>query len=292
MPFKLISNYSPQSTHFYWNIAAIRAVVPDLIPEDQLFHLIEPGFASYPEDSFELILASATNLDATAKTTTVQFPDGTERSLKYDYLVLTTGARAASENVPWKQQESHEATTSLLRRTAEKVREAKHIVIAGAGATGCETSAEIKENFKDKEVVLLSADPEILNGDVLAGNMEHEITKIGVVVKKNSRVQGTKNLGNGKTEVVLENGSKIVTDLYLPTMGLMANTEFVDKRHLNEKNYAEVDECYRLKDAECAWACGDVVSKPRAGFMITDKQVCYIPLSLTPVCLLHAPHRD
>ena len=162
------------------------------------------------------------------------------------------------------------------------MREAKHVVVAGAGPTGCETSAEIKEGFKDKEVVLLSADPEILNGDVLAGNMEHEISKIGVVVKKNSRVKGTKNLGNGKTEVVLEDGNKIVTDLYLPTMGLVANTEFVDKRHLNERNYAEVDECYRLKDAEGVWACGDVVSKPRAGFMITDKQVCPLSLSRLP----------
>lgn len=282
MPRELTPSHPPQSTHFYWNIAAIRAVVPGLIPEDQLFHPIEPGFAAYSKDSFELVHASATGLDAAAKITTVQSPDGTERALKYDYLVLATGARAASEGVPWKQQESHEATADVLRRTAERVREARHVVVAGAGATGCETSAEIKENFKDKEVVLLSADAEVLGGDVLAGNMEHEISKIGVVVKKNSRVSGTKSLGDGKTEVLLADGNKIVTDLYLPTMGLVPNTEFVGKRHLNESNCAEVDECYRLKEAECVWACGDVVSKPRAGFMITDKQVCFPFPSYSP----------
>lgn len=265
--------------------------MPGLIPEDQIFHAIEPGFAKYPKDSFELVLASATNLDAAAKTATVQSPDGTERSLKYDYLVLATGARAASEGVPWKPQETHEATADLLRRTAERVREAKHVVVAGAGPTGCETSAEIKQNFRDKEVVLLSADAEVLNGDVLEGNMEHEMSKIGVVVRKDSRVMGTRSMGNGKTEVALADGIKIVTDLYLPAMGLVANTEFVDKRHLNERNYAEVDEFYRVKDAEDVWACGDVVSKPRAGFMITDKQACP-PSSQSPSVPLHATDGD
>ncbi|MBE3050209.1 FAD-dependent oxidoreductase, partial [Candidatus Bathyarchaeota archaeon] len=196
-----------------------------------------------------------------------------EQSLKYDYLVLATGARSASDGVPWKPQDSHDATVSTLRKTAERVGAAKHIVIAGAGATGCETSAEIKAAYKDKEVILLSADPEVLGGDVLAGNMESEITKIGVQVRKSARVEGSRVLGDGRTEVVLADGSKIVTDLYLPTMGLRPNSEFLDKKHLNERNYVEVDEFYRVKNAENVWACGDVVSKPRAAFMITDKQV-------------------
>lgn len=174
---------------------------------------------------------------------------------------------------PWKTQDTHEATVELMRKTGEKLKEANHVIIAGAGATGCETSAEIKQAYKDKDVILLSADAEILGGDVLASNMEHEITKIGVEVKKNARVEGSKTLPDGRTEVVLADGSRIITDLYLPTMGLQPNTEWVGKQHLNDKNYVEVDDCYRVKDAEDVWACGDIVSKPRAGFMITDKQV-------------------
>ena len=209
----------------------------------------------------------------------MQGADGKEQSLKYDYLVLATGARSLQGGVPWKPQDSHEATVELLKKTGEKVKAADHIVIAGAGATGCETSAEIKTAFKDKDVILLSSGPEILGGDTLAGNLEHEITKIGVQVKKNSRVERSKTLENGKTEVVLEDGSKLLTDLYLPTMGLQPNTEWVDKKHLNERNYVEVDEFYRVKGTENVWACGDIVSKPRAGFMITDKQVRSRPKS-------------
>lgn len=208
--------------------------------------------------------------------------DGREQSLKYDYLVLATGARSAQQGVPWKAQDTHDETVEMLRKTGEKVKAAKHIVIAGAGATGCETSAEIKAAYKDKDVVLLSADPEVLGGDVLAGNMEHEIKKLGVQVKKSSRVEGSRTLADGRTEVVLSDGSRIVTDLYLPTMGLQPNTEWVDKKHLNEHNYVEVDEFYRVKNAENVWACGDIVSTPRAAFMITDKQVCFSSFPPSP----------
>lgn len=150
---------------------------------------------------------------------------------------------------------------------------AEHVVVAGAGPTGCEVSAEIRYEYKDKEVVLLSADKELLGGDTAASGVEREITKLGVQIRKSTRVVGSKEVAGGKTEVSLENGEKITTDLYLPTMGLTPNTEYLDPKLLNERKYANVDEFYRVKGAENVWACGDIVSIPRAGFMITDKQV-------------------
>jgi NADPH-dependent 2,4-dienoyl-CoA reductase/sulfur reductase-like enzyme len=184
--------------------------------------------------------------------------------------------------VPWKGLSNTEATIKQLHDTAEKVQAAKHIVIAGAGPTGCETSSEIKYQYgANKNVVLLSADAELMGGDSIGSNMEYEMKKLGVDVRKNSRVEGSKVLPGGKTEVTLEDGTTITTDLYLPTMGLRPNTGFLDAKHLNERKYAEVDEFYQVKNAENVWACGDIVSKPRAGFMIADKQVSF-PLGPSP----------
>jgi thioredoxin reductase len=256
-------------------MASIRAVVPGLISEDQLFHPIEPGFAAYPKDAFKLVLASATGVDTAAKAAVVRSADGNEERLPYDYLVLATGARSASDGVPWKPQETHEATVDMLRKTAEKVRAARHIVVAGAGPTGCEVAAEIKHEYKgDKEVVLLASGPAVLGGDAVAGDMESEVAALGVRVTKNAWVEGARATADGKTEVALRDGSRILTDLYLPTMGLVPNTEFVDKKHLGEGNYVDVDEFYHVRGADDVWACGDIVSKPRAAFMTTDKQVC------------------
>jgi apoptosis-inducing factor 2 len=192
---------------------------------------------------------------------------------------VATGARAANEESPWKAKGTFEEVKDLLHKTAERIRGAKHIVVAGAGSTGCETSAEIAYECKDKEVVLLSAENELLGGDSIAAGVEGEITKLGVKVRKNARVEAANTRADGKTEVLLAGGEKIVTDFYLPTMGLRPNTEFMDPKLLTEKKYADVDDFYQVKGVKDVWACGDVVSKPRAAFMQTDKQASFFLIS-------------
>src|SRR5271163_3369440 len=53
---------SPNS-HFYWNVAAVRGVIPGAFSDDQLFLPIEPGFAEYSVENFEFILGKAESLD-------------------------------------------------------------------------------------------------------------------------------------------------------------------------------------------------------------------------------------
>lgn len=47
------------NTHFFWNVAATRGLIPGEFTEDQLFLPIAPGFAKYPSPSFELVLGTA-----------------------------------------------------------------------------------------------------------------------------------------------------------------------------------------------------------------------------------------
>ncbi|OLN97395.1 Apoptosis-inducing factor 2-like protein 1 [Colletotrichum chlorophyti] len=260
-----------KTTHFYWNMASIRAILPGIIKDDQICQPIEPGFANYPKESFEFVVGTATGLDVARKSAIVSTPSG-PRSLPYDYLVLATGARSASPDMPWKSAASHDETLAILHDTAAKVKAAKHVVVAGAGPTGVECAAEIRFEYKDKDVILLASDQEILGGDTIAKGVEAEIVRLGVNVKKNSRVANSRPLPNGKTEVTLVNGEKITTDLYLPTMGLVPNTEYLDASMLNDRKYVDADECFRVRGVDNIWACGDVVSSPRAGFMIADKQ--------------------
>ncbi|KAK2007759.1 FAD/NAD(P)-binding domain-containing protein [Colletotrichum eremochloae] len=260
-----------KTTHFYWNMASVRAVVPGILKDEQIFQPIESGFANYPKESFEFVLGTATGLDVLRKAALVSTPSG-PRSLPYDYLVLATGTRAASPDMPWKGANSHEETINLLHETAEKVKAAKHIVLAGAGPTGVECASEIRFEYKDKEVVLLSAHDEILGGDAIAKGVESEIVRLGVQVKKNARVKSSRPLPNGRTEVTLANGEVITTDLYLPTMGLVPNTEYLDASLLDERNYVNVDECLRVKGVDNIWACGDIVPSARSAFLLTDKQ--------------------
>lgn len=121
----------------------------------------------------------------------------------------------------------------------------------------------------------MAANGTVLDGDSVGPAAKAELVKLGVKIKTDARVEDTKEVEGGKTEIVLKNGETITADLYLPTMGMAANTEMVDKKYLNEHGYVSVDDFYQVVglENEGVWAAGDVVSKPRGGFMITQKQV-------------------
>ncbi|KAJ4417996.1 hypothetical protein N0V82_005848 [Gnomoniopsis sp. IMI 355080] len=269
-----------KSSHFYWNIASVRAIVPGQITDEQLFTPLSAAFERYPSGSWEIIVGSAGKVDPTTHTVLVSAASNGgagDRTITYDQLVLATGSRSTTSTVPWKNLSSYDETVSLLDATRERVKTAKHIVVAGAGATGIEVAGELGCEYhgkEDKEVTLLSGGPSLMDGDSVGVAAKAELVKLGVQIKLDARVAGSKDLPDGRTEVSLVNGETIVADLYLPTMGMRANTEMLDSQYLTEKGFVAVDEFYRVKDLESqgVWALGDVVSKPRAGFLITQKQ--------------------
>jgi pyruvate/2-oxoglutarate dehydrogenase complex dihydrolipoamide dehydrogenase (E3) component len=248
--------------------------VPGILKDEQLSLPIQEGFSKYPSEAFEFIVGKAEASNLEAKTVTVSTATG-ERTLTYDHLVLATGTRTTTGGVPWKANGTNEEIIAMLHSTADKVKAAQHIVVAGAGATGIEVAGELGYEFKDKDIILLSADEKILGADIIAGSAENELKKLGVKIKTNARVTGHKELPGGRTEVTLHNGDTITTDLYLPTMGMLPNTEYLPETVLKEDKFVAIDEFYRAKNATNVWAAGDIVWQPRGSFVITDKQVSY-----------------
>ncbi|KAL7628007.1 hypothetical protein AAE478_002203 [Parahypoxylon ruwenzoriense] len=261
-----------KNSHFFWNLASVRAIVPGVLKEDQYTLPIEQGFAKYPAGSFEFIVGTAEGIDLTDKTVKISTGGG-ERTLDYDHLVLATGTRGVDDAVPWKANGTYEEVSAVMSRIQGKVKTAKHIVVAGAGATGCEVAAELAFEYgRDKEVVLLSGSAEVMDGDALSSNVAGELKKLGVKTRGSSRVDSARELPDGRTEVLLSNGDKIVTDVYLPTMGMAPNTEYVPEELLTDRKFVDIDELYRAKGTKDVWAAGDIVWKPRGSFVLSDKQ--------------------
>ncbi|KAI1111796.1 hypothetical protein F5Y14DRAFT_443014 [Nemania sp. NC0429] len=282
-----------KNSHFYWNMASVRAIVPGVLKEEQYARPIAAGFTQYPAEAFEFIVGVAEAVDTAGKTVKVTVAGG-DRQLSYDYLVVATGTRnAGTVDVPWKNNGTHEELAALMAETQKKVQAAKHIVVAGAGATGVEVAAELAFEYgsasaEKKEIVLLSADKEILGGDSIAGNAAAELRKLGVTIRGPARVASARALPDGKTEVVLQGsdgseGEKIVTDLYLPTMGVTPNTEFLPAETLTAAKFVDVDEFYAARGAEHVWAAGDAVWKPRGSFVLTDKQAAGVARNVDAV---------
>jgi alkyl hydroperoxide reductase subunit AhpF len=61
----------------------------------------------------------------------------------------------------------------------------------------------------------------------------------------------------------------MTVDLYLPTIGLLPNTEYVPKQLLNEKGDVMVDQFLRVKSLSDVWAAGDIVDCQPGQFVYT-----------------------
>jgi NADH dehydrogenase FAD-containing subunit len=151
-PFK-ITLVSP-NTHFYWNLASARAVIPGQFSDDELFRPIAPGFSQYPSSRFEFILGSADQIDVEKKKLSISVSSGITE-LSYDFLILATGSHA-TDGVPFKGLGSTEATKDYLHDFQQKVQKSKRIVVAGAGITGVEVAGELAFEYgKEKEIILV-----------------------------------------------------------------------------------------------------------------------------------------
>lgn len=262
-----------QNSHFYWNLASVRAVIPSLIRDSQVMAPIRSGLSQYPPGSVEFIVGTATALDAASRT--VQVDTGADGLcvLTYDHLVLATGARTRDPDLPWKASGSHEELLANLHRTAEQIGAAGHIVVAGAGGTGVELAGEIRFAFPHTTVLLVSSSESLVNGDSIAGAVERELRRLGVELRKGVRAEEATPMPDGKTRVVLSDGEEVTTDLYLSTVGLVPNSDFLPAEWLDERRYVVVDDEMRVRGGKNVWALGDIISKPRASLQATDAQV-------------------
>lgn len=183
---------SPNS-HFYWNVAATRGVIPGAIPDDQLFLSIEEGFARYSPANFEFVLGNAEGIDLERNRVTVALNGGTQRLVSYDHLVIATGSRIQS-SLPFKPVGAHEETLAALHSLQGEIEAAKSIVVAGAGPTGVETVGEIAAAYRgEKEMTLIISGERALQSsevrvDVSLG-VEKDLQKLGVKLVRNVQVK-------------------------------------------------------------------------------------------------------
>lgn len=141
-----------RDSHFFWNLAMPRAIIPGTIPEDKLFQAIAPGFAKYG-DKFELIVATATGIDISNKQVKV-YKAGQETFISYDYLLIGTGSSTKAES-PFKSRGSTDATREYVHAYQKRVGEAQSIIVAGAGPTGVEVAGELADYYGNKKEISL-----------------------------------------------------------------------------------------------------------------------------------------
>lgn len=96
-------------------------------------------------------------------------------------------------------------------------------------------------------------------------------------------------LPSGQTELTLSDDSKITTDLYLPTTGLVPNSAYVPSSLLDQNGFVLVDEFLHVKGSTDAWAVGDISSVQRPQYVNTDKQSTHLAKNIGLVLKGQAP---
>ncbi|KAL5321331.1 hypothetical protein ACEPPN_012146 [Leptodophora sp. 'Broadleaf-Isolate-01'] len=282
---------SPNS-HFYWNLAAVRGVIPGAFTDDQLFLPIQTGFARYPDGSFQFILGKASSIDPDSNIVKITQNDGTQKSLNYDQLVIATGSQIQSD-LPFKPVGTHEETVKALHTLQQQIGSAKSIVIAGAGPTGVETAGEIAAHYSaEKDVTLIIGGKHALEASnvlpSISQTVEKDLQKLGVKMIHNTKVDGAlagakDDGGTSQTIITLSNGTTIVADLYLPLFGVKLNTSFVPANFLDSTRNIILDKTMRVTGTKNIWGIGDVGNLEPKQVTVIDAMIIHLSAALDVV---------
>jgi NADH dehydrogenase FAD-containing subunit len=102
-----------------------------------------------------------------------------------------------------------------------------------------------------------------------------------VDVKLQTKVMGSTQMPNGRQELTLSGGDKLITDMYIPTFGLIPNSSYIPAKFLNANGSVTVDEYLKVKGAGAVWAIGDVSDVEPSQFISCDRQSAYLAKNIT-----------
>ncbi|RMZ86997.1 hypothetical protein DV736_g5778, partial [Chaetothyriales sp. CBS 134916] len=265
--------------------ACPRALISDdLFSQDKLFVSIPSVFKQYPKETFHFIHGTATELSAANRKVSFTKSSGGTETVDFHALIVATGASTPSPLLGLNEDEKYLRSCWAAFRQALPA--AKSIVIAGGGPAGIETAGELGEHLNGRagwftskltnpkvSITVVTTSSKILPAlrPAIADKAEELLAKVGVTVVKNAKVVAVTPSGAGrddvaaKASVTLENGKIIDTDLYIPAMGTVPNTSFIDKSLLAADGRVETNPSTLRVDkaGPRVYAVGDAASYAR-----------------------------
>ena len=223
---------------------------------------------SYATSDIELLLDTrAERVDARARK--VKLGDG--RTLDYDKLVLATGSRVRTLDLPG----ADAAGLVYLRTIADadqiraKLGAGTRVAVVGGGYIGLEV-ASVAVTLGAKVTVLEMA-PRLMNR-VVSPEVSDFYLRLhgdkGVEVRTGVTVSGFEP-GEGATRVLCADGTALEADLVVVGVGIVPNVELAEQAGLDVDNGVRVDE-YGQSSNPDIYAAGDCTNHPNA---IYDRRV-------------------
>lgn len=217
--------------------ACPRAMISETaFDQRKLFVKVKDCFKGYPDGFWDFLMGEVTRVDTATRLVHVRDGEG-PATIGYHALVIATGASTPSPllGLNGNAEDLREKWAELRRALPD----AKNIVIAGGGPAGVETAAELTEHINSRhqeegcpkpQIHIITSSPQLLPHlrHSIAAQAEKQLVKMGIRVLKETRVVHTSS-GLAPTRCHLSNGEDIEADIYIPAVGTVPNTGFLDR---------------------------------------------------------------
>jgi apoptosis-inducing factor 2 len=247
-----------KTNYFYHNVASPRAIVDTKIAEDICLKLdrIIKG------NDRQFILGSVLSIDENASTVTFNKIESNQNdSIKFDYLVLALGSAYAS---PFHSSEyDRSKQIDLIKDYNDKIKSANKILIVGGGAVGVELAGELKTDFPNKNVTIVT------NGNRLVPSMSESFSTKALNILNQKHVEtifndkiNLTNVENFQTtKIKTENGKEIEFDAYFVCFGVFKpNTDWLKNcmaSSLDSRGFIKIKDTFQFEANANMFAMGD-----------------------------------
>jgi NADH dehydrogenase len=206
------------------------------------------------------------NVSPEDKIVQVRTPDGVERDLRYEHLLVATGSRDPFRRVPGLAEHGFcLKNTRDMQRLVQRLETfaGQRIAVVGGGMAGAETASALCQRFqrlgRDVTVELITS------GDLLfrqlhprfAGLAEHGtaiLEQQGIVIRRNTRVSSITERGP-----LLENGELVLADLTVVAAGVeFAPLPGLDRLVSTAARRYVADPFLRAAGRDDIWLAGDI----------------------------------
>ncbi|MBN2890621.1 MAG: FAD-dependent oxidoreductase [Bacteroidales bacterium] len=176
------------------------------------------------------------------------------RILYFDFLVLSTGS--SYKNPIKESKNSIKFRLSGLEKYNKKISNSKSIAVIGGGIVGAEVAGEISSKFENKKIFLIQA------GDTLVPRNNLKTQKIvkNILEKQGVNIRLNERFEKIFVKKIKTDNREYNVDLSIFCLGISPNTNFSDKKYLDEKGYFKVSSNLRLLNEKNIFVMGDATN--------------------------------
>jgi NADH dehydrogenase len=219
----------------------------------------------------QYVEGDVSKIDAERRVVEVTTPDGVERELPYDQVLVATGSRDPFARLPGLAEHGWcFKNTRDMQRLIDHLRTftGRRVVVVGGGMAGAETASALRERFRrlgqDVSVELVTAGDRLFRQlqprfSRLAEHGARILEKQGITIRRGARVTAI-----GPHGPILENGDFILSDLTVVAAGIeFSPMPGLESLQTTDAGRYVADRFLRAVGHDDIWLAGDIAEVAR-----------------------------